>query len=467
MRDYRSTQAPVATGLNPDDVDERFTVIHTDDTTRILADAAWSSGARAPLLDREVLQHAKAFHVMNHELKPRMVAADQRETGTCWAFAGLAILERKLAVRYDLHTDFRLSVAHLQFYDKLEKAYAYLRYAIDTRHTTRDDRLVQYILSDPIPEGGSWASFAALVEKYGIVPEAAYPQSAAASNTEYLNRILCYLLRSAAHHIRSREPRVENSVFETFVSVTMLSVQRVLCICLGAPPCGEFGWEYRDKKDSVKRMTVSPAQLYELSAARLKAYVSLSNVVSTELDSLVGVGCVPARPGGSCAHTVFEVENATTVWGSAAARFTNVSGDRLAKAAKNALDNKHAVFCGVEFGPARLAERGILHHDLVHYKRATGVDPPSKGMRYDIHGVQLDHALLLVGYHEIGGKVVRWLVQNSHGTEHEDGYLSMSHGWFLQHVFYITVPPTSIPIHTSGEPIIVQPWSIFGALARH
>ena len=465
MRDAYRAQTPVATGLKVVDVEEWFTAIHTDDTASMLADAAWSSGARAPLLDSKVLQHASALHVMSHELKPRMIAADQRGSGTCWAFAGLAILERKLAVRLKLQNDFRLSVAYLQFYDKLEKAYAYLMHARYTRHTARDSRLVQYLLSDPVPDGGSWASFVALVEKYGIVPEAAYPQSAAASNTEYLNRILCNLLQRAAHQIRTREPRAEYSDFETLVSDTMFRVQRVLCICLGAPPRGRFGWEYHDKKDRVKRKNVSPGELYELSGAHLDAYASLSNVVSTELDSLEGVGCVSARPGESCAHTVFEVANATTVWGCAAARFTNVSGERLAEEAKVALDNKHAVFCGVEFGPARLAERGILHHDLVHYKRATGVDPPSKGMRYDIHGVQLDHALLLVGYHDNGGKVVRWLVQNSHGTEHEDGYLSMSHGWFLQHVFYITVPAPAI--RTSGKPTIVQPWSIFGALARH
>ena len=81
--------------------------------------------------------------------------------------------------------------------------------------------------------------------------------------------------------------------------------------------------------------------------------------------------------------------------------------------------------------------------------------------------------MLFTGYHEEeraskrrpAACVTRWQVENSHGTEHADGYLSMSSGWFADHVFYVAVPRRYTTSASDRFRVkTLPPWDAVGAV---
>ena len=70
-----------------------------------------------------------------------------------------------------------------------------------------DGRLVQELLRDPVTDGGQWDMVFNLVEKYGLVPQALYPDSWSAQNSRVLNTIVKTKLREFALTIRQLAQR--------------------------------------------------------------------------------------------------------------------------------------------------------------------------------------------------------------------------------------------------------------------
>ena len=438
-----------------------------DDETRLLADVAWNAGLRPALLDHRVLRQGVVdAHVFSHELAPRMTAADQRHTGLCWAFAGLGLLRRRLALAFDLPADFQLSEGHVLFHDKLEKANAFLRNvaALDPR-APADDRRRLHLLADPVPDGGGFHTFARLVRKYGVVPAAAMPRSANAEDTLILNRMLALLLRRAAARLaraagdaRAREEVVEDA---------LRRVHRLLCVSLGAPP-REFTWTFRSRtrdegrddgeaeapattEGRVFALTMTPRALYEEHCPCLHAYANLVHV--------------PHRPEPT--PHAYEVEYIDSVRGPAPSRFIAVAGDVLRRAVVASLLQGCPVWVACEFDQLRLRGLGLLHHELVQHERAI-LEPQEgddKAARIEERRCDPNHAILLTGMHVVDGEVVRFQVENSHGVEDKDGYLSMTREWFDRHVLGAAVPPDP-HFEPRAPPTVLPPWDVLGFVAQ-
>jgi bleomycin hydrolase len=58
---------------------------------------------------------------------------------------------------------------------------------IDLKNKEISDQVVQYLLSDPLGDRGQYDVFVNLVEKYGVVPKQAYPETVASSSIGRLN----------------------------------------------------------------------------------------------------------------------------------------------------------------------------------------------------------------------------------------------------------------------------------------
>src|SRR6056297_921958 len=95
---------------------------------------------------------------------------DQKSTGRCWLFAALNIMRPGVKEKFNLKS-FDFSQNYLFFYDKLEKANMFLDAMIELRKEDLQDRNVQELIGDPIPDGGWWNYAVALIEKYGAVPK--------------------------------------------------------------------------------------------------------------------------------------------------------------------------------------------------------------------------------------------------------------------------------------------------------
>lgn len=126
---------------------------------------------------------------------------DQQRSGRCWMFASLNTMRHRVIRRYGLKT-FELSQAYPLFRDKLEKSNWFLANVLDTLDEPLDGRLVSYLLSDPICDGGQWDMFRSLVRKYGVVPKEAMPETACSRNTREMDKYLTRYLRGCARRLR-------------------------------------------------------------------------------------------------------------------------------------------------------------------------------------------------------------------------------------------------------------------------
>ena len=59
-----------------------------------------------------------------------------------------------------------------------------------------DDRVVQHILKEPFGDGGQWVMFTNIVNKYGLVPKDAYPESLYSSRSSGVNMVLSRMFRT-------------------------------------------------------------------------------------------------------------------------------------------------------------------------------------------------------------------------------------------------------------------------------
>ena len=78
---------------------------------------------------------------------------DQQRSGRCWMFASLNTMRARVIGKYGLKT-FEFSQAYPLFWDKLEKSNWFLENIIDTADEPRDGRLVAFLLTDPVGDGG-------------------------------------------------------------------------------------------------------------------------------------------------------------------------------------------------------------------------------------------------------------------------------------------------------------------------
>lgn len=126
---------------------------------------------------------------------------NQRSSGRCWLFASTNVFRVALMQQYELES-FELSQAYLFFWDKMEKCNYFLEQILDTADLDLDSRLVQTIVGTPINDGGQWDMVRNLVDKYGLVPQSLYPDSANAMASSTINQILSNKLREGALILR-------------------------------------------------------------------------------------------------------------------------------------------------------------------------------------------------------------------------------------------------------------------------
>jgi len=114
---------------------------------------------------------------------------NQKASGRCWMFASLNFMRNVIIKKYKLE-NFELSQSYPFFFDKLERSNYYFETVIEKADEPIEDRVMQYLMGDPLCDGGQWDMFVNIVNKYGLVPKYVYPETIASSNTRELNKYL-------------------------------------------------------------------------------------------------------------------------------------------------------------------------------------------------------------------------------------------------------------------------------------
>ena len=116
---------------------------------------------------------------------------NQKSSGRCWIFALLNTIRQKFVQQFNLD-EFEFSQQYLYFYDKIERSYFWLNVfeELGRKKEDVDGRLMSFLLSNPMNDGGQWDMLVNLVEKYGLVPKSVWPDSYSATSSRRLNSML-------------------------------------------------------------------------------------------------------------------------------------------------------------------------------------------------------------------------------------------------------------------------------------
>ncbi|MCH6197200.1 C1 family peptidase [Corynebacterium mastitidis] len=378
--------------------------------------------------------------------------ANQKRSGRCWIFAGLNSLRGEVMARHRIK-DFEFSQNYIHFYDKLEKANYFLAAMRDLKDRPLEDRTVSHLLRTPLEDGGQWNMFVSVVEKYGVVPKYAMPETQSSSNTGKLNRDLLTVLRRAALRLREAS---DGAAEERARAEALRDVYRILVIHLGVPP-ESFVWQYRDKEGEFHR----EGELTPVEFARRYLPGDLGEYV-----------CVVNDPRHEY-RARYTVEYLGNVVGSGPVTYLNAPAGVLKEAAARAVTEGHPVWFGCETSRQGERENGFWAADLYDYESVYGVEMAmTKEERLRTGESLMEHAMVLTGVDlDEGGRPRRWRVENSWGDEKaEKGFWTMDDSWFDPYVFEIAVPPRFLPEEVlaarDAEPVALPAWDPMGALAR-
>ena len=416
---------------------------------------------------------------------------NQRQSGRCWMFATYNVARSKTMDLLDVD-DFEFSQAFGMFYDKLEKANAFLSNVLETASLPADDRTVEWLMNSPIGDGGEFRYAANLIAKWGLVPKDVMPETACTKNSAQMNTQLERLLRHDAARLRAQVAAGTSKDELVALRKEMLSeVHRVLSCCLGEPPerfdfeveigkaakieTGEIQEVLPKSSDDKSEASASKDGDADKSTRRVLRDYGItpkefaSRYVQFDPSNYVELVSVPGdtRPFGH----LYGIPLMDTVVGSERWRFLNVEPEIVEQAAIKSLEAGVPCYmaCDVmqQFGRQLEDFPGVLACDTIDTEGLFGVDMSlSRAEMFDLRETSFTHAMTFQGV-ELAkdGTPAAWRVENSWGKDScKNGYLIMSGEWFRTYGENIVVERRFVDEETlklwDSLPIEdVQPWS--------
>ena len=381
---------------------------------------------------------------------------NQARSGRCWMFAGLNLFRAETRNLLNVK-QFEFSQSYLMFWDKMERANYVLEAVIETADRPVDDRVVSWLLSQPLGDGGQWDMFVSLVRKHGVVPKTVMPETESSANSMRMNSGLNYQVRQGARNIRriySDEGGTE--AMREAKQETLRSIYRILCIHLGNPPA-TFDWQWKDKDGEFHRDgAMTPLEFAE-------------QYISTPMEEYVCIVHDPreANPPGR----TYTVQYLGNVVDGTRIKYLNVDIDLMKDIAMRMLQDGTPVWMGCDTGKQMHRDKGLWDADLFDYASVYNAEfSMDKEARLEYHQTAMTHAMLFTGVDVVDGKPRRWRVENSWDDKVGDkGFFLMNDSWFAEYMFEIAAPKSYLPEDLQKaldlEPVVLPPWDPMGSLA--
>ena len=353
---------------------------------------------------------------------------------------------------------FEFSQNYMMFWDEVERANFVLESVIETADRPIDDRIIQHLMLAPVEDAGQWDMFVNLVDKYGVVPKEAMPETESSGNTRQMNSMLYYQVRQGAAKIRSlyQEEAGPDAMRQAKMD-TLKAVYRILCIHLGSPP-SVLDWQWRDREGEFHR----DGELTSLDFAE--------RYLSTDYRDMVCLVNDP-RPGHPYFQT-YTISYLGNVVGARSVRYLNVPVEVMKDITLRQLLDGRPVWMGGDTGKQNHRKMGLWDANLFDYGAVYGLDfGMDKAMRLEYGQTQMTHAMLFTGVDVVEGSPRRWRVENSYGSAVGDkGFFLMNDSWYDEHMFEIAVPSRYLSPDLlkalETEPVALPPWDPMGALAK-
>ena len=434
-----------------DQLEKRF---DENPRNRMAMNAAVSCGICAS--SRNYVTEREIPHEFSMSLEQGAVT-NQKRSGRCWMFAALNCMRFQVIKKQNLE-DFELSQSYPLFYDKLEKANYFLESILDTLDEPTDGRLIAHLLAAPLNDGGQWDMLCSIVEKYGLVPKTAMPESVSSSATQEMVSYMTEKLREYACVLRKGHKAGKSmEQLKKEKEAMMETVYRMLCISLGKPP-RTFTFEYRDKDGNFHReANLTPKAFYEKYVGlRLDDYVSVINAPTED------------KPF----YRSYTVQYLGNVKEGRPVKYVNLPIEEMKQAAIAQLKDGEPVWFGCDVGKRSFRDGGLM--DTGIYDVETLFDtyfPMTKAERLEYGQSLMTHAMVFQGVNlDENGKPDRWRVENSWGEEAgKKGYFVMSDRWFDEYNYQVVVNKKYLSSKAleayEKEPVRLNPWDPMGSLA--
>ena len=380
----------------------------------------------------------------SHRVKTKGIT-DQKSSGRCWLFTGLNVLRAKMIEKYDLPA-MEFSQNYNSFYDLLEKSNLFLQAIIDTRELPLDDRKVDWLLKNPIGDGGQFTGVSNLIMKYGVVPKEAMPETYQSNSTSQMGMILKLKLREWALELRGLKEAKAMKRKEEMLS----EVYRILVECLGVPPT-EFEWARYDKQGNlVSKKTYTPKSFYE-------------EYIGEDLEhNYIMVMNDPSREYGK----VYEIEYDRHVYDGENWLYVNLPIERVKELAIASIKDNTAMYFSCDVGKFSNRSTGVLDINAYDYESLFRTTlPMDKKQRIQTYSSLSSHAMTLIAVDidPESGKTKKWMVENSWGpSSGYQGNMIMTDEWFNEYMFRLVVEKKYVPADImkmlDQKPIMLPSW---------
>ncbi len=431
-----------------------------DPENKILQNAISKNPAKEVLLENDRIKHIN--HHFSNTLETKIKISDQKATGRCWIFSFLNMFRYQIIQELNLPDDFQFSQNYLYFYDKLEKCYYFLQNIANTKSDTLQSRRLDWLLNNTLSDGGNWNMLVNLINKYGIVPKSAMPETYQSNNSYQLNVFLKQNLKTMTYNIRNGN--LNGKGLYEYLQEQIYLIYKLLVIFLGNPPT-VFSWHYTQKKsDKV------------ISIPNLTPVIFAKKYFKFNEHDWVLCGNFPVETYPF--YKLYNIKMCNNMIDGKNTEIFNLPIENLIEYSKKSIDDQLPVWIAVDWGKFNSCEYSSLDLELYDYQRL-GYKVLDKGISLQYKLSIPNHAVLIIGYNlDNNGKIDKWLIDNSHGDdkcklgkEYEakklaKGYHIMTHDWFKQYVYlavakrkYLSKQLTKL---LSEPPIELDPWETIG-----
>ncbi len=369
---------------------------------------------------------------------PNKGITDQQSSGRCWLFTGMNVLRSKAINRYNLNR-FELSQVYLFFYDQLEKSNLFLQGIIDTRKLPEDDRMVDWLFQNPLSDGGTFCGVADLVQKYGVCPKEAMPETYSSNNTSQIDMLLKTKLREMGLQLRTKgndtktrqSDRAINESLEKDKVEMLKEIYHILTLAYGVPPT-EFTYTLRNASDKeISTKTYTPQSFYQELWNGEDLY-----------DNYVMVMNDPLREY----YKTYQIDFDRHTYDGHDWVYLNLPADEIKPMAVASIKDSTAMYFSCDVAKFLDRKNGTLDIRNFDYASLLGTSfNMDKRQRVLTHASGSSHAMTMVAAdvdttnHD---KLVvrKWMVENSWGASSGyQGHLIMTDEWFDNYMFRLVV----------------------------
>lgn len=442
------------TRLSIDKINEYEKEFLEDKRNIVAMNAATYNGVQKVARDVNALKDEPfAFNV---DIKNGEVT-NQKQSGRCWMFASMNVLRNIVIKKFNLE-NFELSQSYTLFWDKLERCNYYMEAVIEKANEPLEDRVMDYLMSDLLSDGGQWDMFVNIVKKYGLVPKYAYPESQTSSATVQLNKYLCKILRKYTTELRDAVQNEGVKKARELKEEVLKDVYNVLTSTLGQMP-EKFDVVLHDKDGKL------------IEDKGMDAHSFFDKYIGVEIDQYISLINSPTEDKPF--NQTYTIKYLGNIIEGKIVKHLNLPIEELKKAAVKQLKDGYPVWFGCDVGRSSVVEdeRAMLDTKAVDYEALFNVDLKlSKEDALDYGYSLMTHAMTFTGVQMNGNEALRFKVENSWGEKFGyKGHFVMTSDWFDQYVYQVVVNKKYLPEKLrkayEKKAIELKPWDPMGSLA--